>query len=181
MRAGGFDHRARCGQTLAIALETARRLSARDPTLLLDLGVSQDWFTDILDRDGAGEVEVAGLADLLAGRAGFGEVVRRDLSSSVDVIPSGGGGGDAPLGGGALGDLFDALASAYDCVVIHASDWRTEAARSAGKSADAVVVAAPEARLNRALETARKAFGGGVLEFIPFPAKPPPSALEDAA
>ncbi len=167
----------RCGQTLAIALGTARRLSARAPTLLLDLGVTQDWFADILDRDEAGEIEVAGLADLLAGRVGFGEIIRRDLSSSVDVIASGG----EPGGGEALEDAFDALASAYDCVVIHASDWRNEAARTAGKYADAIVVAAPEARLERALEAAKKAFGDVASEFIPFPARPSQSALEEAA
>ncbi len=167
----------RCGQTLAIALQTARRLSSRDPTLLVDLGATQEWFTDILDREQAGEVEVAGLADLLAGRANFGDIIRRDLSSGVDVIPSGGD----PSGVEALRDVFDALASAYESIVIHASDWRREAARTAGRCADAIVVAAPEARLDRALEAAKKAFGDVASEFVPFPAKPSPSALEEAA
>ncbi len=39
------------GQALAVALETARRLSSASPTLLVDLGDTQDWFADILDRE----------------------------------------------------------------------------------------------------------------------------------
>ena len=167
----------RCGQTLSIALETARKLAARSPTVLADLGVAQDWFGDILDREHTSEVEITGLADLLAGKAGFGEIIRRDLSSSVDVIASGGN----PSGGEALEDVFDALASAYDCIVIHASDWRTEAARTAGKSADAIVVAAPKARLDRAVDAAKEAFSGVVSEFIPFAAKESQSTFEKAA
>jgi succinoglycan biosynthesis transport protein ExoP len=167
----------RCGQTLTIALETARRLSSRHSTLLVDLGATQEWFTDILDRERAGEVEVAGLADLLAGRANFGDIIRRDLSSGVDVIPSGGD----PSGVEALRDVFDALASAYESIVIHASDWRTEAARTARKCADAIVVAAPEARLDRALDASREALGGVASEFIPFAVKPPHSVFEAAA
>ncbi len=167
----------RCGQSLAIALETARRLSTLSPTLLVDLGVAQDWFADILDREEAAEVEVPGLGDLLAGRAGFGDVIHRDLSSSVDVIPS----GRDPGGAETLEDVFDALASAYDCVVIHASDWRPAAARTAAKFADAIVVAAPAARLERALEAAKRALGGVCREFLAFAARPAQSALDEAA
>ena len=78
------------GQALAAALETARRLSSQSPTLLVDLGATQDWFADILDREDSGRIEIPGLADLLAERASFSEVIRRDLSTSLDVIPSGG-------------------------------------------------------------------------------------------
>jgi len=157
-----------CGQALAIALETARRLSPAAATLLLDLGASQDWFPDILDREGPEGVEVRGLADLLAGRSGFGAIIRRDLSSSVDVIASGGDLSRA----GPLDEVFEALASSYESVVVHASDWRAPAARTAAKYADAVVVAAPESRLPRALEMAKEDLGRAGLEFIPFAARP---------
>ena len=40
-------------RALTIALETARRLSTRESTLLVDLGAAQDWFADILDREDA--------------------------------------------------------------------------------------------------------------------------------
>ena len=73
-----------------MALETARRLSWQSPALLVDLGATQDWFADILDREDSGRIEIPGLADLLAERASFSEVIRRDLSTSLDVIPSGG-------------------------------------------------------------------------------------------
>ena len=140
-------------------------------------GATQDWFTDILDRERVGEVEVAGLADLLAGRANFGDIIRRDLSSGVDVIPSGGD----PSGVEALRDVFDALVSAYESIVIHASDWRTETARTARQCADAIVVVAPTARLRRALDAAREALGGVASEFIPFAVMPPQSIFEEVA
>jgi hypothetical protein len=167
----------RCGQALSVALETARRLSPVAATLLVDLGAAQDWFPDILDRDQPEAVDVLGLADLLAGNAGFGEIIRRDLSSSVDVIASG---GDLSRTG-SLDEIFEALASSYEIVVVHASDWRTPAARTAAKYADAIVVAAPESRLARALEMAKEDLGRGGLEFIPFAARPVGHAFEESA
>ena len=44
------------GQALAAALETARGLSLESPTLLVDLGATQDWFADILDREDSGRI-----------------------------------------------------------------------------------------------------------------------------
>ena len=69
------------GRALTLALETARLLSAKGPTLLVDLGATQGWFGDILEREETKSVEVSGLADLVEGRASFGEIIRRDLSS----------------------------------------------------------------------------------------------------
>jgi polysaccharide biosynthesis transport protein len=163
------------GRALTLALETARLLSAKAPTLLVDLGATQGWFGDILEREETDSVEVSGLADLLEGRASFGEIIRRDLSSRLDVIPAG---GDAP--GGRLEDVFAALMSAYDCVVFHASDWRSARARAAADSADAVVLVAPTALLRRVVEEAREALGDGA-RILPFAVMRPQSTLEEVA
>ena len=162
------------GRALTLALETARRLSAKGPTLLVDVGATQDWLADILEREDTDAVEVPGLADLLEGKAGFGEVIRRDLSSGLDVIPSG---GDA--GGERLGDVFAALTSAYGCVVFHASDWRSVRARAAAEFADTIVLVAPAAILRRVVDEARGALGGGAM-ILPFALTRPQSALEEA-
>jgi len=166
------------GSSLALsaALETARRLSMESATLLVDLGVAQDWFADIVDREDADQVEIPGLADLLAGMASFGEVIRRDLSTSLDVIPSGG-----DVGREALDEVFAALASSYDRLVIHASDWRAPPARAAAEIADAVVVVAPAARLRRALEEARQILGAGGAEILGLAARRLEPALDGVA
>ncbi len=142
--------------------------------MLADLGATQDWFADILDREESDGVAIPGLADLVAGRAGFGEVIRRDLSTSLDVVPSGG-----DLGGAALDDVFAALASAYARVVLHASDWRSGPARAAAGVADAVVVVAPAARLRHAVAEAQEALGDAGPEIIGFATRQPQPALEE--
>ena len=161
------------GRALTLALETARRLAAKGPTLLVDLGATQDWFTDILEREETDAVQVPGLADLLKGRASFGEVIRRDLSSGLDVIPSG---GDA--NSERLEDVFAALTSSYGCVVFHASDWRSAPARLAAGFTDAIVLVAPAAVAPRIVEEAREALGGVMI--LPFAVARPRSALEEA-
>ncbi len=162
------------GRALTLALETARRLSAKGATLLVDLGAAQDWFTDILEREETDAVQVPGLADLLKGNASFGEVIRRDLSSGLDVIPSG---GDANVE--RLEDVLAALTSAYGCVVFHASDWRSAPARLAAGFTDAIVLVAPEAVAPRIVKEAREALGGGII--LPFALTRPRSALEEIA
>ena len=97
-----------------------------------------------------------GLADLLAGKATFGDVIRRDLSSGLDVIPAGG----EPLGDG-LAEALAALTASYGCVVLHASDWRSPPARLAVDFVDALVLAAPTLLLPRLVEEAREALGDG--------------------
>jgi polysaccharide biosynthesis transport protein len=162
-----------CGQALAIALETARRLSLLGATALVDLGATEDWLADVVDREGVAEAEGAGLTDLLAGRAPFGDVIRRDLSSDLDVIPAGG-----DLSGvERLDDIFAALALAYGRVVAHASDWRAATARKAAAMADAVVIVAPPAKLQRAV----KAAGEVCPEIVAFSARPTQAAFEEAA
>lgn len=162
------------GRALTLALETARRLSAEGSALLVDLGETQDWFADMLQREDTVSAEVPGLADLLAGRAGFGEVIRRDLSSSLDVIASG---GDAA--GETLEDVFAALTSAYGRVVFHASDWRSPPARLAAQFADTVVLVAPAVVLRRIADEAQKTLGA--VRIVRFAVPRPQPAMGEAA
>jgi polysaccharide biosynthesis transport protein len=163
------------GRALTTALETARRLSTTAPTLLVDLGQTQDWFTDILQREEADSPQVLGLSDLIDGKASFGEIIRRDLSSGLDVIPAGGDTAGEPLE-----DVFAALTSAYGRVVFHASDWRSRPARLAAQFADAVVLVAPAVVLRRIAEEARDELQGSA-RLLPFAVPRPHPAFEDAA
>ena len=166
-----------CGQALAIALETARKLSSLGATALVDLGATEGWLADVLDREGSACAEVVGLADLLAGRATFGEVIRRDLSSSLDIIPAGG-----DLSGvEGLDDIFAALASAYGLIVAHASDWRAATARIAAARADAVVIVSTPAKLKAAVHSARAAGGKSYPEILAFSVKSAEPAFQEAA
>ncbi len=153
-----------CAQSLAIALATARNLASRGATVLVDLGVTQDWLADVLDREEAADAEVVGLTDLLAGRATFGAVIRRDLSSNLDIISAG---GDL-TGAEGLDQIFAVLASAYGRVVAHASDWRAAAAQAAAARADAIVIVSPPARLEGAVHSAQKTAGESYPEILAF-------------
>jgi polysaccharide biosynthesis transport protein len=166
-----------CAQALAIALETAREPSSLGATALVDLGVTQDWLTDVLDREEIAGAQVVGLADLLAGRATFGEIIRRDLSSTLDIILS----GRDLSGAEGLGDIFAALQSAYGRVIAHASDLSAPAARTAMGRADAVVIVSPPAKLERAVRLAHIAAGESHPEFFAFSTRPPQAAFEKAA
>ena len=144
----------RSGQALAIALETARKLAADRAAVFVDLGWTQDWLADILYREEPDAPATPGLAELIAGRAGFADVIRRDLSSRLDVVLPGAGGEGANID-----DALTAFTAAYAAVVLHASDWRGDWARSAAAFADAVAVVAPAARAGAALEAAEAALG----------------------
>jgi hypothetical protein len=68
--------RLRSGHALSVALDTARRLSSEGATPLVDLGAQQGWFADIVDREDADQLEIPGLANLLAGQASIGPPTR---------------------------------------------------------------------------------------------------------
>ncbi len=128
---------------LGVALGAARRLSGRGRTLLLDLGATQPWLEDTLDRaDGAGAA-LPGLAEVFAGRATIDEALHRDLSSRLDVLPAGAGEIDPQE----LLDLLEALNESYEFVVAHASDWRSPEAEALTDAIAAIVVCAPIERL----------------------------------
>jgi uncharacterized protein involved in exopolysaccharide biosynthesis len=70
-------------------------------------------------------IEGPGLADLLAGRADFGEVVGRDPGSLAHIVPAGGAIAAEAVADPAFGLTLDALASCYDRLVIDAGDGDT--------------------------------------------------------
>lgn len=166
----------RNGQALAIALESARRLAADHAAVLIDLGETQDWFPDILYREEGDDRPIPGLGDLIAGRAGFAEAIRRDLSSSLDVVLAGEGGES-----GGFDDALAAFSAAYTAVVIHASDWRGDWARAAAAHADAVVVAAPAARASSALDAAEAELGDRCPTVLALAVRAGQRTLEAAA
>ena len=143
----------RAGQALSVALESARRLAAERAAVFVDLGDTQDWLADILYREAPDEPAIPGLSDLIAGRVGFGDVIRRDLSSKLDVVLPG-----HDRAGGHIEEALTAFAAAYGAVVLHTSDWRSDWARAAAGLSDAVIVVAPAARAGAVLEQARSVF-----------------------
>jgi uncharacterized protein involved in exopolysaccharide biosynthesis len=139
-------------RALGLALTAARRLSKRGRTALVDLGVSQDWLADVLDRRAESGDRLDGLAELLDGRASFEDALHRDLSSSLDVIPAGTGRIDVD----GLGEALAALAKSYDFVVLCASDWRSAEVGAALDAVAALVMVAPARRLEGALGRLRE-------------------------
>ncbi len=149
-----------------LALGVARALSRHGRAILIDLGQTQDWFSDVFHRDVEDDGASRGMAELMVGDASFAEVMRRDLSSGLDVIAAGSG----AISGEGLDEVLDALAASYDFVIIHASDWRSELSLAAMDHVHKAIVAAPAARLDEALIHAREAMGGApgdVLGFVP--------------
>jgi uncharacterized protein involved in exopolysaccharide biosynthesis len=121
---------------LPAALMTARRLAARSSAVLIDLGVTQPWLADVVERDAEPTEGLPGLADLIAGRADFDHVLHRDLSSRLDIaLP-----GADPIDSDDLETILAALAENYDFVVVHVSDWREEAGRAALARADGAIL-----------------------------------------
>ena len=152
--------------SLSTSLAVARALSRHGRAILIDLGQTQDWFADAFYRDAEDDGGSRGMVELLAGEASFAQVMRRDLSSGLDVIAAGSG----AISGEGLDEVLDALAASYEFVVIHASDWRADLALAAMDHVDKAIVVAPAARLPDALVHAREAMGGApgdVLGFVP--------------
>ena len=152
--------------SLSTSLAVARGLSEHGRAILVDLGKTQDWFADALYRDAEVDHEPLGMAELLAGDASFAEVMHRDLSSGLDVIPAGPG----VISSDGLDEVLDALAASYDFVVVHASDWRSDLALTAMDHVHKAIVVASAAQLRGALPHAREAMGGAasdVLGFVP--------------
>lgn len=165
------------GNSLSTALAVARDLSGRGRTILVDLGQTQDWFGDALYRDGEADRGSLGMAELMAGDASFAQVMHRDLSSSLDVIPAGPG----AFSSDGLDEVLDALAASYAFVVVHASDWRSDPALAAMDHVAKVVLVGPASALRGALARARQAIGGAACEVLGFLVADERSRVERAA
>jgi polysaccharide biosynthesis transport protein len=165
------------GRGLSTALAVARALSSRGSTILIDLGQTQEWFSDALYRDVESDRGPLGMAELMAGEASFAEVMHRDLSSSLDVIPAGPG----FVSGEGIDEILDALAASYAFVVVHASDWRSDPALAALDHVHKAVLAAPASRLQSALSHAREAMGGDENDVLGIVVPDDRSRVERAA
>ena len=165
------------GESLPVATATARELSSRGRTILVDLGATPDGFADALAWDEESDRAPLGLAELMAGEASFEEVIQRDPSSSLDFIPVGLG----AVASDGLDEILDALAAAYAFVVIRASDWRSEPALAAIDRVDTAVLVAPASRLAGALAHAREARGGDAGDVVGFVVSDLRSRVERAA
>ena len=104
------------------------------------------------------------MAELLAGEGSFDRVMHRDLSSSLDVIPAGGG----EISSDGLAEVIEALAASYDFVVAHASDWRSDVALAAMDCMHKAVIVAPAFRLRGAVDHAQQAMGGASDDVLGF-------------
>ncbi len=138
---------------LAVALTAARRLSKRGRAALIDVGATQPWLTDVLDRGPGNAGAMPGLTDVLDGRAGFDQALYRDLSTSLDILPAGRGEIDETM----LGPVLASLAQTYAYVVVHASNWRAPPGCAAIGAVDAAIVCAPAGRVEAARQRLRDA------------------------
>jgi uncharacterized protein involved in exopolysaccharide biosynthesis/Mrp family chromosome partitioning ATPase len=122
----------------AEAIAIARALVARrDQVVLVDLTRGPASISGAL-----GLPRTPGLTDLVAGRAGFEDVVRIDEDSSLQVISA----GNPKLSAKddeneRFGHLFEALTQAYDSVVLHADSEAMRQLTSALKFELPIVVA----------------------------------------
>jgi uncharacterized protein involved in exopolysaccharide biosynthesis/Mrp family chromosome partitioning ATPase len=165
------------GASLSTALAVARDLSAAGRAILIDVGQTQDWFADAFHRESEDDRGPLGMAELLAGEASFAEVMHRDLSSGLDVIPVGPG----AIASDGLDGVLEALAASYDFVIIHASDWRSDMALAAMDYVHKAVLAAPAPRLRTALPHVREAMGGAAGDVIGLVATADRAPVERAA
>ena len=128
---------------LAMALAAARRLSQHGRTVLVDLGLTQPWLSDVVDRNGGEDDPFTGLGELADGRATFEQALHRDLSSRLDILPV----GSEAIYKGELAPVLEALVESYEHVVVHASDWRSTVARGEMRFFSAILLCARQARL----------------------------------
>ena len=101
------------------AIELSRALVAKHANvLLIDLTRGASAVSGVL-----GLPRSPGFTDLMAGRVGFGDVIRVDPETALQIIPAGNPAikveGDEVA---RFGTLFNALTQAYDCVVLHADN-----------------------------------------------------------
>ena len=147
---------------LAAALTAARRLAARSSAVLVDLGESQPWLADVVERDEAETASLPSLGDLVAGRVGFEKVLHRDLSSRLDVaLP-----GAEPIESDDLATIVAALAESYDFVVLHLSDWRLEAGAAALALADGLILCGLASKLKPMRERVGWALGDRPIRIV---------------
>jgi uncharacterized protein involved in exopolysaccharide biosynthesis len=162
---------------LPAALVAARRLARRGATALVDLGPSPTWLADMFDRERDNGSLRAGLSDLAREPGALAGAAHRDLSTSLDIIPS----GEGALRPQELPAILAALAQAYTFVVVHAADWRDPLAAKAAQDMAAMLLVAPSAEVAAVEARARAAFKDEGLAIKAIGAGPRPTPQPQAA
>ena len=162
---------------LPAALVAARRLVRRGPTALVDLGPSPSWLADMFDRERDNGPVRAGLSDLARDPGALVGAAHRDLSTSLDIIPSGQG----ELTPEDLPAILAALAQAYVFVVVHAADWRDPLATTAAEDMAAMLLVAPSLEVGAVEARARAAFKDEGLAIKAIGSGPRPAPQPRAA
>jgi hypothetical protein len=111
-----------------------------------------------------------GLSDLIDGAANFEHALHRDISSRLDVIPSGLG----LVEPGAVAGIIAALRESYRYLVVHAPDWRASTASAALEEIAAVLLCAPAAEVGAIEARARMAWADHSLAIKPIATQPRP-------
>ena len=147
--------------TTAPALALARALAGGAKVVLVGLVPSA------AAREALGlESNTTGLADVVYGAASFGQVIRRDKGSRVHLVAFGRPdvGIDAILNSRRFLTMIEALAKAYDHVVIDAGDLGSGTLRLAATAPRAVLVASPDAQ-REAASASRTLSGAGFADI----------------
>jgi uncharacterized protein involved in exopolysaccharide biosynthesis/Mrp family chromosome partitioning ATPase len=129
------------GRAADVALALGRLLAAERRTILVDLDPASTREADGAITRFSGGPEAAGIADLLAGAATFGEAIHRDPRSRLHLMPAG-----QPLP--AAGDpaeqmalILEALRQTYGVVLLHGGPPSAGLARLAARMDEVVTVA----------------------------------------
>jgi len=133
-----------CGEgapgALSAALGAGRRFAKKGATVMVDLGVSQPWLSDLVERNGLGFV---GLFEVASGSVRIEQGLHHDLVSRLDIMPA----GAEPIQLGQIEEIVERLGERYPFVIVHCSDWRTATGRQALQTADGALVCASGPRI----------------------------------
>jgi polysaccharide biosynthesis transport protein len=147
--------------TTASALTLARALAGDAKVVLVGL------VPDAAAAEAMGlEANIAGLAEVVGGAASFGQVIRRDKESRVHLVAFGRSdlGIDTILNSRRFQTMIEALAKAYDHVIIDAGDLGTGSLRLAVMAPRGVVIASPDAQ-REAASACRMLAGAGFTDI----------------
>ena len=147
--------------TTAPALALARALAGNAKVVLVGL------VPDAAAREALGlEPNTTGVADVVSGAASFGQVIRRDKGSRVHLVAFGRPdvGIDAILNSRRFLTMIEALAKAYDHVVVDAGDLGSGALRLAANAPRSVLIASSDAQRDAA-SASRMLSGAGFTDI----------------
>jgi hypothetical protein len=143
------------------ALGVGRRFARQAGTVLLDLGPSQPWLSDVVARSPHGFL---GLSDVVMNRVSLKKALHHDLSGRLDIMPS----GEEPTRAEDLEPIIEGLAEIYPFVVVHIADWRTPLGRQALKLADGALICARGSRLQQIRANMERAIGSRDFLLVDF-------------